>query len=149
MQELADYSAGLEKRIHEDLDEDDLPSQFKLFEDDGTMVEGGTELLAAWEAKYTRDVERANAAYEAAQRQYLLLTNKDAKSAIPSRVDQLRSRTPGSLATPPTGQPSSLAASEARLAHGKTFAEIMAEANSVLEDSKRQNAMLAGLKPFR
>ncbi|KAL3153609.1 hypothetical protein ABBQ32_013215 [Trebouxia sp. C0010 RCD-2024] len=80
MQDLADHSIGLQKRIQQDLAEDDLPPQFKLFEDDGTMVQGATELLAAWKAKYTRDVERANAAYKAAQRWYLLLTNKDATS---------------------------------------------------------------------
>lgn len=140
---------GLERRINNSLADENLPSQIKLFNDDGTMVAGATEMLAAWEAKYTEDVRRANAAYEAAQRQYLLLTNKDVKSAIPSRVDQLKSRTPGSLATPPTGQPPSLATADARLIHGKTFAEIMAEANSVLEDSKRQNAMLEKLKPYR
>ncbi|KAL3140458.1 cAMP-dependent protein kinase catalytic subunit [Trebouxia sp. C0009 RCD-2024] len=148
-QDLADCSVGLQKRIHRDLAEDDLPTQSKLFKDDGTMVEGGTELLAALQAKYTRHVERANAAYQAAQRQYLLLTNKDAKSAIPSDIDQLRSHTPGTLAAPPTKQTFSLATSKARLGRGKMFAEIMAEANSVLEDSKRQNAVLAELRPYR
>ncbi|KAL3138714.1 hypothetical protein ABBQ32_006468 [Trebouxia sp. C0010 RCD-2024] len=49
---------------------------------------------------------------------------------------------------PLTGHASSLAISEARLGHGKTFAEIMAEANSVLVDSKMQNAMLAELQPY-
>ncbi|KAL3140477.1 cAMP-dependent protein kinase catalytic subunit [Trebouxia sp. C0009 RCD-2024] len=148
-QDLANHSAGFQKRIHQDLAEDDLRTLFKLFDDDGTQVEGGTELLAAWQAKYTRDVERANAAYQAAQRQYLLLTNKNAKAAIPSGIDPLRSGTPGSLAVPPTGQTFSLATLEARLGHGKTLAEIMAEANSVLEDSKRQNAVLAELRPYR
>ncbi|KAL3140453.1 hypothetical protein ABBQ38_004712 [Trebouxia sp. C0009 RCD-2024] len=147
--DLANHSAGLQKRVHQDLAEDDLPTQFKLFKDDGTQVEGGTGLLAALQANYTRDVERASAAYQAAQRRYLLLTNKDAKSAIPSRINQLRARTPGSLAMPPTGQTFSPATSEARLGHGKTLAEIMAEANSVLEDSKRQNAVLAELRPYR
>ena len=67
--------------------------------------------------------------------------------ALPSHVDHLRS--PGSLGIPPTGQPPSQATSEARLPNGKTFSQIIAEANSVLEDSKRQNVLLAGLKPDR
>lgn len=61
----------------------------------------------------------------------------------------LKAHTPGFLNTPPSGQPPSLATADARMIHGKTFAEIMAEPNSALEDFKRQIAMLENLDPYR
>lgn len=48
----------------------------------------------------------------------------------------LKAHTPGFLNTPPSGQPPSLATADARMIHGKTFAEIMAEPNSALRTSR-------------
>ena len=134
MQELVDCTNGPECSTKRSSAEEasfgfDQP-QFKLFDDEGNMVPNATEVMAAWEAKCARDLERANASYEAAQRKFLC--NTEVLSAIPSPVGQLRSH-----ATSLTGQhppfPSDMTA-------GKTMAETLAEAEGIIERSRKQTA---------
>ena len=141
MQDLLDHEAGLPKTLWRSLAEEPWPSvqkPFRLFDDDGNMVPNATEVMAAWEAKCAKDLERANASYEAAQRNFL--GNTEALCAIPSRMDQLRSHALGSSAMPLTSHLSSLSTAEARHSSAKTVEETLAEAESIIEFSKKQNA---------
>lgn len=56
------------------------------------MVPNAKAVKAAWAARCTADLEKANASYQAAQRKFL--SNTEALFALPSRVDQLRSHAP-------------------------------------------------------
>lgn len=132
MQELVDYTIGPEGRKRRSLSADQ--PQFKLFDDEGNMVPNATEVMAAWEAKCAADLERANASYQAAQAKFL--SNTEALSAIPSRVDQLRARAPSSsLAGHHPSLPSQITSSA-----GRTMAETLAEAEGIIEFSRKQTA---------
>lgn len=112
----------------------------KLFDDNGEMVPNATEIMEAWEAKCAADRDRAYASYEAAQREFLGTTA--ALTAIPSRVDQLRSRVPSF--------PTSLAGylpSSSGVISGKTMEETLADAQRVIELSQRQYAAVAAENP--
>ena len=124
MQELVDHNNGPEESSRRSLAEKPAgldEAKFRLFDDEGNMVPNATEVMAAWEAKCAADLERANASYQAAQRKFL--GNSEALSAIPSRLDRLRSRAP-----PGTN------------AAGKTMAETLAEAEGIIDYSKKQTA---------
>lgn len=139
MQELSEYHNGPEGSSKRSLPEKPASGveepQFKLFDDEGNMVPNATEVMAAWEAKCAADLERANASYQAAQRRFL--GNTEALSAIPSRLDQLRSRAPP-FPTSLTGDHPSFP-SGIRTA-GKTMAETLAEAEGIIEFSRKQTA---------
>ena len=137
MQELVDSISGPECSNKGSLAEAPAGLEhFRLFDDEGNMVPNATEVMAAWEAKCAADLERANASYEAAQRKFLC--NTEALSAIPSRVDQLRSRAP-SFPTSLTGHQPSFP-SDVTSTGSRTMAETLADAEGIIEYSKKQAA---------
>lgn len=143
MQEVTDGTSTPEWRNRPSLAEA-FPSSgvppLKLFDDNGEMVPNAKEIMEAWEAKCAADRDRAQASYQAAHREFLGTTA--ALSAIPSRVDQLRSRVP-SFPTSLTGYlPSS-----SGVTSSKTMEETLADAQRVIELSQRQNAAVAAENP--
>lgn len=113
----------------------------KLFDDNNEMVPNAAEIMEAWEAKCAADRERAHASYEAATREFLGTTA--ALSAIPSRVDQLRSRVPSF----PTSLSGYQLSSSSGGTGSKTTEETLAEAQRIIELSQRQNAAVAAENP--
>ena len=90
---------------------DEAQPTFTLFDDEGNMVPDAKEVVAAWEAQCAADLEKADTLYQAAQRKFL--GNTEVLSALPSHVDQLRSR---ALASPPSLAPPSFQVYQALMA---------------------------------
>lgn len=101
---------------------------FKLYDERGNVVPHATEVITAWEAVCADGLERANASYKAAQRNYL--GNTDVLSAT-SRIDQLRSHAPATCSSLLTGHHPSLPSAEASTATDETES---AASNTLLAD---------------